>query len=179
LKSESKARSDELAAIVKAHRDLLKRWKEQAKQKSQGELDEMISGYRNEDNSVAYVEPVYQTFNPKVEYVAPIYRNFDRKVAYVAPVYRNFDREVTYVAPVYIEPFGTPTISETDMDFPQGFYESSYKIQNGIVIERTIRDGDHILSYRKVVMKTGTYYFKEGYSISSSTWHRETTLVYD
>lgn len=165
LKSESKARSDELAARVQAERDLLKRRKEEAKQRSQAELDEMISGYRNEDNSVDYVEPVY--------------RNYEHSVTYDAPVYRDIDNAVTYEAPVYIETHGIPTISESDMDLPQGFYESSYKIQNGIVIERTIRDGDHILRYRKVVMKTGTYYFKQRQSITSTVWHRETTLVYD
>jgi hypothetical protein len=165
LKSESKARSDELAARVQAESDLLKRRKEEAKQRSQGELDEMISGYRNVDNSVDYVEPVY--------------RNYEHSVTYDAPVYRDIDNAVTYEAPVYIETHGIPTISESDMDLPQGFYESSYKIQNGIVIERTIRDGDHILRYRKVVMKTGTYYFKQIQSITSTVWHRETTLVYD
>ena len=165
LKSESKARSDELAARVQAESDLLKRRKEEAKQRSQGELDEMISGYRNVDNSVDYVEPVY--------------RNYEHSVTYDAPVYRDIDNAVTYEAPVYIETHGIPTISESDMDLPQGFYESSYKIQNGIVIERTIRDGDHILRYRKVVMKTGTYYFKQRQSITSTVWHRETTLVYD
>ena len=165
LKSESKARSDELAARVQAERDLLKRRKEEAKQRSQGELDEMISGYRNEDNSVAYVDPVY--------------RNYEYSVTYDAPVYRDIDNSVTYDAPVYIETQGVPTISESDMDLPQGFYESSYKIQNGIVIERTIRNGDHVVHYRKVVMKTGTYYFKQRQSITSTVWHRETTLVYD
>ena len=165
LKSESKARSDELAARVQAERDLLKRRKEEAKQRSQGELDEMISGYRNEDNSVAHVDPVY--------------RNYEYSVTYDAPVYRDIDNSVTYDAPVYIETHGIPTISESDMDLPQGFYESSYKIQNGIVIERTIRNGDHVLHYRKVVMKTGTYYFKQRQSITSTVWHRETTLVYD
>ena len=165
LKSESKARSDELAARVQAERDLLKRRKEEAKQRSQGELDEMISGYRNEDNSVAYVDPVY--------------RNYEYSVTYDAPVYRDIDNSVTYDAPVYIETHGIPTISESDMDLPQGFYESSYKIQNGIVIERTIRNGDHVVHYRKVVMKTGTYYFKQRQSITSTVWHRETTLVYD
>jgi hypothetical protein len=165
LKSESKARSDELAARVQAERDLLKRRKEEAKQRSQGELDEMISGYRSEDNSVAYVDPVY--------------RNYEHSVTYDAPVYRDYDNSVTYDAPVYIETQGIPTISESDMDLPQGFYESSYKIQNGIVIERTIRNGDHVVHYRKVVMKTGTYYFKQRQSITSTVWHRETTLVYD
>ena len=165
LKSESKARSDELAARVQAESDLLKRRKEEAKQRSQGELDEMISGYRNVDNSVDYVEPVY--------------RNYEHSVTYDAPVYRDIDNAVTYEAPVYIETHGIPTISESDMDLPQGFYESSYKIQNGIVIERTIRNGDHVVHYRKVVMKTGTYYFKQRQSITSTVWHRETTLVYD
>ena len=74
---------------------------------------------------------------------------------------------------------GSPTIATADIELPQGFYESSYKIQNGIVIERTIRNGDHVIHYRKVVMKTGTYYFRDGQSITSTVWHRETTVVHD
>jgi hypothetical protein len=74
---------------------------------------------------------------------------------------------------------GTPELLEADVDLPQGFYESSYKIQNGIVIERTLRDGDRVIHYRKVVMKTGTYYFRDGQSITNSVWHRETTVVHD
>ncbi|PCJ81267.1 MAG: hypothetical protein COA49_06025 [Bacteroidetes bacterium] len=74
---------------------------------------------------------------------------------------------------------GTPELLDADVDLPQGFYESSYKIQNGIVIERTLRDGDRVVHYRKVVMKTGTYYFRDGQSITSSVWFRETTVVHD
>ena len=55
---------------------------------------------------------------------------------------------------------GTPTIAVADIELPQGFYESSYKIQNGIVIERTIRNGDHVLHYRKVVMKNRNVLFQ-------------------
>ena len=74
---------------------------------------------------------------------------------------------------------GMPYLSDLDVDLPQGLYESSYKIQNGIVIERTLRSGDKIIHYRKVMMKTGTYYFREGVSITSAIWRLETTYVHD
>jgi hypothetical protein len=74
---------------------------------------------------------------------------------------------------------GEPYLADSDVDLPQGLYESSYKIQNGIVIERTLRSGDKIIHYRKVMMKTGTYYFREGVSITSAIWRLETTYVHD
>lgn len=74
---------------------------------------------------------------------------------------------------------GEPYLADTDVDLPQGLYESSYKIQNGIVIERTLRTGNKVIHYRKVMMKTGTYYFREGQSITESVWRLETTYVHD
>ena len=74
---------------------------------------------------------------------------------------------------------GEPYLADSDVDLPQGLYESSYKIQNGIVIERTLRSGDKVIHYRKVMMKTGTYYFREGVSITSAIWRLETTYVHD
>ena len=75
--------------------------------------------------------------------------------------------------------YGEPYLADSDVDLPQGLYESSYKIQNGIVIERTLRSGDKVIHYRKVMMKTGTYYFREGVSITSAIWRLETTYVHD
>jgi hypothetical protein len=74
---------------------------------------------------------------------------------------------------------GEPYLADTDVDLPQGLYESSYKIQNGIVIERTLRTGNKVIHYRKVMMKTGTYYFREGISVTESVWRLETTYVHD
>jgi len=74
---------------------------------------------------------------------------------------------------------GEPYLTDSDVNLPQGLYESSYKIQNGIVIERTLRTGDKVIHYRKVMMKTGTYYFREGVSITSAIWRLETMVVHD
>ena len=66
-----------------------------------------------------------------------------------------------------------------DEDVLQGVSEESYDIPNGLVIERTVRDGNKVIRYRKVVTKTGTYYFKADHSITSVTWKRETSMVLD
>ncbi len=71
------------------------------------------------------------------------------------------------------------TLSPEDRDIPQGVQETSYDIQNGLVIMRTVRSGDVVKRYRKVVMKTGTYYFCGDRSITETRWDLETNLSYD
>ncbi|MBM56013.1 MAG: hypothetical protein CMB32_05600 [Euryarchaeota archaeon] len=74
---------------------------------------------------------------------------------------------------------GTPALSKKDEELPQGFHEYSYEIPNGTVIELTFRDGDKVVRYKKVLMKTGTFYFRDNKSITASIFHRETTVVHD
>jgi hypothetical protein len=74
---------------------------------------------------------------------------------------------------------GNPILTESDNEVPQGFHEYSYEIPNGTVIELTFRDGDKVIRYKKVLMKTGTFYFRDNRSITSSIFHRETTVVHD
>ena len=71
------------------------------------------------------------------------------------------------------------SLSPADRDIPQGVQETSYDIQNGLVIMRTVRSGDVVKRYRKVVMKTGTYYFCGDRSITEIRWDLETNLSYD
>ena len=74
---------------------------------------------------------------------------------------------------------GTPTLNKKDEELPQGFHEYSYEIPNGTVIELTSREGDKIVRYKKVLMKTGTFYFRNNRSITASIFHKETTVVHD
>jgi len=60
---------------------------------------------------------------------------------------------------------------------PEGVSEQSYDIQNGLVIERTVRNGNKIRKFRKVVTKSGVYYFEGERSITQETWQRETELI--
>ena len=60
---------------------------------------------------------------------------------------------------------------------PEGVSEQSYDIQNGLVIERTVRKGNKIRKFRKVVTKSGVYYFEGERSITQETWQRETELI--
>ena len=70
-------------------------------------------------------------------------------------------------------------LSGEDRDIPQGVQETSYDIQNGLVIQRTVRIGDVVERYRKVVTKTGTYYFRGDKSITKDLWEMNTNLSYD
>jgi hypothetical protein len=48
-----------------------------------------------------------------------------------------------------------------------------------MVIERTVKRGNKVDIFRKVISKTGTYYFKNGRSITEAQWKRETLDVKD
>jgi hypothetical protein len=66
-------------------------------------------------------------------------------------------------------------IQEGKEDLKEGITENSYEIENHKqVIERTIRVGNKIDVYKMIVSKTGTYYFKNGKSITESLWKLET-----
>ena len=70
-------------------------------------------------------------------------------------------------------------LSEADQEVLMGIHEESYDIPNGLVIERTVRTGNLVVRYRKVVTKTGIYYFRGDRSITLDTWKRETRIVLD
>lgn len=73
----------------------------------------------------------------------------------------------------YIAPKGSEDISE-------GITETSYKIGlNKDVIERTVKIGNRVKVYRKVVEKYGTYYFKDDKSITQNVWNSETVRIAD
>lgn len=59
----------------------------------------------------------------------------------------------------------------------EGVQEKSYEEGNKMIIERTVRRGNKVDTYRKVISKTGIYYFKNGSSITEGLWKRETLYV--
>ncbi len=73
------------------------------------------------------------------------------------------------------------TVNELALMFPQGVTQKTYQRKNtyGDVIEVTVRrivvDGNKGGDYRKTTNRSGTYYFKNGQPITSSTWDIETS----
>lgn len=59
----------------------------------------------------------------------------------------------------------------------EGVQEKSYEEGNKMIIERIVRRGNKVDTYRKVISKTGIYYFKNGSSITETLWKRETLNV--
>lgn len=64
-------------------------------------------------------------------------------------------------------------------DLQEGVNETSYELPGKTVIERTVKIGNKVDVYRKVVSKTGTYYFKNNKSTTEDTWIRETLNLKD
>jgi hypothetical protein len=70
----------------------------------------------------------------------------------------------------YLLPLGAENLEE-------GVQEKSYEEGNKMIIERIVRRGNKVDTYRKVISKTGIYYFKNGQSITETLWKRETLQV--
>ncbi|MGB6037565.1 MAG: hypothetical protein WBG42_14925, partial [Cryomorphaceae bacterium] len=64
--------------------------------------------------------------------------------------------------------------SELAENYPQGVTEESSTLGNKVIITRIVVSGKNGDEYKKVVDKAGSYYFKNGHSISENTWNRET-----
>ncbi len=58
--------------------------------------------------------------------------------------------------------------------YPQGVSEESSTMGNKVIITRIVVKGNRGDEYKKVLDKSGNYYFKNGLSISENTWSRET-----
>lgn len=56
----------------------------------------------------------------------------------------------------------------------EGVTETSFDYGNKKIIERTVKSGNKVDTYRKVVSKTGIYYFKNNKSITEQMWILET-----
>lgn len=60
--------------------------------------------------------------------------------------------------------------SELASQYPQGVTEESYTEGNKVIIKRVVVQGNKADEYNKVIAKWGTFYFKNGQSISEYIW---------
>lgn len=65
-------------------------------------------------------------------------------------------------------------LSKLAEDYPQGVTEESYTQPNKIIIRRIVVTGNKADDYHSVIAKWGTFYFKNGRSISEYIWNLET-----
>jgi len=62
-------------------------------------------------------------------------------------------------------------------EFPQGVTEETYEEGTKSVIRRVVIVGNKAIEYYKVASRSGTYYFKNGVSISKTLWDLESDKV--
>jgi len=60
------------------------------------------------------------------------------------------------------------------LEYPQGVTEESYTEGNKVIIRRVVVNGNKADEYSKVIAKWGTFYFKNGQSITEAIWTKET-----
>lgn len=64
--------------------------------------------------------------------------------------------------------------SKLAQEYPQGVTEESYTEGNKVIIRRVVVNGNKADEYSKVIAKWGTFYFKNGQSITDIMWKSET-----
>jgi hypothetical protein len=64
--------------------------------------------------------------------------------------------------------------SKLATEYQQGVTEESYTEGNKVIIRRVVVRGNKADEYSKVIAKWGTFYFKNGQSITEAIWSRET-----
>jgi hypothetical protein len=64
--------------------------------------------------------------------------------------------------------------SKLATEYPQGVTEESYTEGNKVIIRRVVVDGNRADEYSKVIAKWGTFYFKNGQSVTNQIWTKET-----
>jgi hypothetical protein len=70
--------------------------------------------------------------------------------------------------------FADHTRSKLAQEYPQGVTEESYTEGNKVIIRRVVVNGNRADEYSKVIAKWGTFYFKNGQSITNQIWSKET-----
>lgn len=75
---------------------------------------------------------------------------------------------------VYTGANKTNTPTPGSENIPEGVTEKSYKLNNQIITERTVKQDGKVNTYLKSVSKTGIYYFKNGKPITKQMWIQET-----
>ncbi len=70
--------------------------------------------------------------------------------------------------------FADHTRSKLALEYPQGVTEESYTEGNKVIIRRVVVNGNRADEYSKVIAKWGTFYFKNGQSITNPIWTKET-----
>ena len=72
------------------------------------------------------------------------------------------------------KPYNQYTPGTLAQQYDQGVTEETYEEGNKKIIKRVVVKGNKADEYKMVVAKSGTYYFKNGYSITKVTWKNET-----
>lgn len=66
--------------------------------------------------------------------------------------------------------------SKLAQEYPEGVTEESYTEGNKVIIRRVVVNGNKADEYSKVIAKWGTFFFKNGQSITETMWKNETDL---
>jgi hypothetical protein len=64
--------------------------------------------------------------------------------------------------------------SKLAQEYPEGVTEESYTEGNKVIIRRVVVNGNKADEYSKVIAKWGTFYFRNGQSITEAIWNNET-----
>ena len=131
---------------------------------------------------VLYTEQLKSGNEYEVEAAKERVSNLNSSKSEQAKLQRRIDREELFEVERGAEKdFDDYNSIQGTEDLAEGVTERSFEMNQGrkLVIERTVKLGNKIDKYSKVIDKNATYYFKNNRSITKSTWDRETLSLAD
>ncbi len=141
---------------------------EQTKENRKEELTELDQRRKSTQGEMADVKEDIQKFNQNRAAQESVQRKIKRE-------------EIHAVDNGGVKAYEDYHAQEGTEDLAEGVTERSFELNQGrkLVIERTVKLGNKIDTYSKVIDKHATYYFKNNSSITKSTWERETLSLAD
>jgi len=161
LKGLNKSFNEDTQSAANERRAVSKDYTEKRKSESQN-LGEGKEVYREENAHASERQKKDQAFLLESSSEEQKIRTYDTRKELFDKDFGSDKRPEDYILP------------EDAADLDEGVHERSYELGNKMIIERTVKRGNKVDTYRKVISKTGIYYFKNDVSSTEITWVRET-----
>ncbi len=168
---EHASRTQDLAAAQQAQQDRMDQYAQANKQRSETAREQVVE---REQSLQSMQERQNALADRQREQVDLLKQTRDAREKQLRS--SSMDREGTEkqrignIAPNQQRSFSDYTRNELASQYPQGVTEESYTEGNKVIIRRVLVQGNKADEYSKVIAKWGTFYFKNGQSISEQIW---------
>lgn len=168
---EHASRTQDFNAAQRAQQDRIDRYAQANKQRSEAAREQVEQQEQSQDAMQERQNTLADRHRDEVERMKQM-RDAREKQLRTSSLDRegNEQQRIGNIAPNQPRSFSDYTRNELASQYPQGVTEESYTEGNKVIIRRVLVQGNKADEYSKVIAKWGTFYFKNGQSISEQIW---------